>query len=261
MLDKNINDINDINDINEDHKNILPAPATVSTEVWQCHTREMEARRLLAQLDHASVDDLVCEDTDIKIASSMHDKPWRMCDKDSTSVMKFIVEQRDKWANGGYVIIIEAGQKERERRRILNFLIYQAILSKFKNYNYIARIYDWQAILNDLSQYKNPSRPIYIESMSRISVLGINEFNLLLAPKFRHDLDVILTSILRKRKISGMPTIITLSKPSWDVIDKGGDNYGTQIVELLQTAHDEEIDKIIRIRVGGGSIGWEKVGD
>jgi len=250
--------MSDNTDINEQLP--IPAPASVSTEVWKCHTREMEARRLLAQLDHAQVNDIVCEDTAHVLTRIINDDPWKMCSKNSAEIMNFIVDQKDKWANDGYFIIIEGGQKEKERRRVLDFVLYQAILAKFKSYNYIARTYDWQSILNDLSQFSNPDRPIYIESMNRISVLAINEFNLLMAPRFRHDLDIILTSIIRKRRLSGRPTIITLSKPSWEVVDKCGDNYGAQIVELLQTSHSEE-DKIIRIRVTGGPIGWEKAGD
>jgi len=245
---------------NTDTGDQFPAPASVSTEVWKCHTREMEARRLLAQLDHAQINDVVCEDSELSVLSIIYDNPWKVCSKKNAEVMQFIVEQKDKWANDGYFIIIEGGQKEKERRRVLDFVLYQAILARFKSYNYIARTYDWQSILNDLSQFSNPDRPIYIESMNRIGVLGINEFNLLMAPRFRHDLDIILTSIIRKRRLNGRPTIITLSKPSWEVIDKCGDNYGSHIVELLQTSHSEE-DKIIRIRVSGGSIGWEKAGD
>lgn len=259
MTDNIPDELNPVLDAKQEVNLPAPASASAATEIWKCQTREMEVRRLLAHLDHASVNDVVCEDSASKIANeSLYEQPWKMSAKDARSIMQFVVDSRDKWANDGYFIIVEGGQREKDRRRVMNFLIYQAILARFSSYNYIARIFDWQSILSDISQYRNPDRAVYIECMTKISVLGINEFNLLMAPNFKHDLDVILTSIIRKRKFGKRPTIISMNKPSWDVVATGGDGYGTQIVELLQTPHDEDEDKVIRIRLVGGSSGWEK---
>jgi len=193
---------------------------------------ELEARRLLAHLEHSRIPDSVCEDSIGSIIGILYQQ-------------QFIDEQNKKWAKNGYRIIIEGG-KERQRRRVMYFCMYRAIIARFSSYTYIARTYDWPTILPVIGDWKHADKHATIEGMKNIKVLGLTEIDLM-QPRTTGDLDVILTSVLRGRALSGKPTIITLKKPSWACHTAAS----CEINDLVKSSHDEDESMIIRIRIDG----------
>lgn len=206
---------------------------------------ELEARRLLAHLEHAKIPDSVCEETFASIIGILNTEPWTMCSKHGEDVMEFINEQNKRWAKDGYRIVIEGGT-ERQRRRVMHFCMYRAIIARFSSWVYIARTYDWPTILPVIGDWKHADKHSIIEGMQSIKVLGLTEIDLT-QPRTTGDLEATLTSVLRGRMLSGRPTIITLKRPSLDckVVTL------CEIHDLVGTPHDEDEAMVIRIRVKG----------
>jgi len=204
---------------------------------------ELEARRLLAHLEHSKIPDSVCEDSVASIVGILDNEPWAKCNKTGMEVMQFINDQHKRWSKNGYRIIIEGGT-ERQRRRVMYFCMYRAIIARFSSWVYIARTYDWPTIIPVIGDWKHAQKHNTIEGMKNIKVLGLTEINLA-QPRTNGDLEIILTSILRGRMLSGKPTIITLSRPSWLCPI----STTCEINDLVNKCHDEEEEMIIRIRI------------
>ena len=226
---------------------VLNNPET-SEDEHKARIQAIEARRLLAHLDHANIRDTVCEESLESIRGLLCRKPWQYCKKPS-QVAEFLHEDSKKWARQGYRIVIEGGS-ERVRRRVMNYCIYRAILANFDCCTFVARIYDWSQVMSSMSSYSDPRRNEVIGGMEKIKVLGLGEINLSSPPRQNNDSDVVLTGVLRGRMIDEMPTIITLTNSSMS-----GDtaSMGTEINNIVNTPHDEEIEMVLRIKVAGAN--------
>jgi len=202
---------------------------------------DLEARRLLAHLDYAKIDDSVCDDSNAMICNLLS-MPWNMCDKTETEVLTFLTEQKAQWANDGFRIVIEGGT-EKNRRRVMNFCMYMGIISRLQSFTYIAKTYDWQSILPVIGDFKHDSKHSIIESMRTIEVLGITEIDLA-QPREMGGIETTLTSILRSRWLAKKPTIITLKRPSY----LKQNILNGEIGDLIKMKNSEE-DMVIRLQL------------
>ena len=203
---------------------------------------ELEARRLLSQLDYAKIDESVCDET-LNGINEILDLPWEMCDDNNSEALMYLSEEKKFWANHGFRIIIEGG-KERNRRRMMNYCIYMGILARFQSFTYIAKTYDWPSILPIIGDFKHASKHSITESMQTIEVLGLTEIDLM-QPRENGGVDGILTSVLRSRWLSKKPTIITLKRPSSACKNRG---VMGEIDDLASMKHSVE-DMIIRLKL------------
>jgi hypothetical protein len=204
---------------------------------------ELEARRLLSQLDYAKIDETVCDET-VAAISNLLSLPWEMCDENNANVLLFLTAEKKTWANQGFRIIIEGGNQY-TRRRVMNYCIYMGILARFQSFTYIAKTYDWPSILPIIGDFKHTSKHSITESMQTIEVLGITEIDLL-QPRDNGGVEGILTSILRSRWLSKKPTIITLKRPSKSC---KGRNTG-EIDDIAEMKHSVE-EMVVRLNLKG----------
>ena len=212
--------------------------------------QDIEARRLLSNLDHAKIKDDVCEETLAKLEPILYPSSWLYCDKTAMLAMQFVHDKYKKWAREGYRVVIEGG-KERERRRVMNYCIYRAILANFDCCTFVARTYDWPQAMAVFSSFSDPRRDGIIGGMEKIPVLGLTELDLSNHPRPNSDTDVILTGMLRYRMLEDMPTVITLRNSS---LSDQKSTLGTEVCNIITTRHDETEDKVLRIRIAGGEI-------
>lgn len=202
---------------------------------------DLEARRLLSNLDYAKIDDSVCDETMVNICNLLS-MPWAMCDKTETEILLFLMEKKSDWANDGFRIIIEGGS-EKNRRRVMSFCIYMGIIARLQSFTYISKTYDWQSILPIIGDFKHASKHSILESMRTIEILGITEIDLA-QPREMGGIEMTLTSVLRSRWLSKKPTIVTLKRPS----NLKQNILTGEIGDLVQMRNSEE-DLIIRLNI------------
>jgi hypothetical protein len=218
-------------------------------------TRNLEARRLLSHLDHAGIPDSVCEETPPKIQELLYsDNKWGMCEIDPQNIIEFLHGQNKKWANEGFRIVIEGGNSEWQRRRVVHYCLYRAIIARFDELHHPVRMFDWPSILPILINYTHPDRTRFVDIMHKIDVLALTEIDLAV-PRTKGDLDTILTSVLRCRMLGGKPTVITLKRPSWLCTLSVA---GSEINELVNTRYNTDEDRVIRLRIKETSEGSAK---
>lgn len=209
--------------------------------------RKKNALRLLMHLDYAGIPDVVCQDNFGQIGALLCTSKWNMCDVPQMMVSTFIEAKSSVWARSGYVVVIEGGT-EQQRRRVMNYCLLIGIYANFRSRVFLAKIYDIGSILFSLSQYRDVNRMTYIKEMSTITILGVNELDMTVEPQKSSGIDIIMTSILRKRRLGGLPTVISLRVPSSE-LKAGGNGFGTELQTIVYTKHDEKENKVIRLKL------------
>jgi len=201
---------------------------------------ELELRRLLSQLEHAKIPDSVCEETAPRIGNLL-DEESGGCDGER---LAFVCDAKN-WCRSGFRVVIDGGS-EKNRTRVMRYLMFRAIVARWDAMAFVVSTYDWPTILPIVCDYKHPGRLPTVEGMRSAKVLGLAEVDPTVA--MTPGVEAILTSVLRGRSQSGRPTVITLRK----VFDPRRHAGAGEIHALAVAKHDVGEDKIVRLRLAGG---------
>ena len=224
-------------------------------------THEIEARRLLTLMRDSGIPEDTLEVNYRCVANLVI--PWDKCTKSPDEEMDYVANHHKTWARSGTYLTIEGGGKENEgmRDRVMNFCLLKAIIANFhetvvvgEDNNFfgertfldgIAKVVDFVSIAPILSSFDR-SRFDLLEGLSKIPVLALREIDPERVPRENSDAAPIIDSILRTRKISKIPTILTFMRVSASLFKEGG--HGKELTDIAKACHDEEAG-IIRIMV------------
>lgn len=201
---------------------------------------EIELRRILSQLDNANIPDSICEETPAKILRLMSEG-WSGCREDRQYVLDFVREAKN-WCRSGFRIVIDGGS-ERNRVRVMRYLLFRSIVARCDSMSVVVSTYDWLTVMPIVCDFKHPNRLAVVEGMRTAKILGLTEVDptITMSP----GIESVLTSILRGRTQSKKPTIVTLR----NIFDSKRHSGAGEIHALAKSIHDPKEDKIVRIRL------------
>ena len=122
----------------------------------------------------------------------------------------------------------------------------RAFLGTAKTFlNEVTKVVDFISILPILMSYER-TRFGLLDSLSTIPILALREIDPDRGPRENSDASSIIDSILRKRRISKLPTVLTFMGPSIKIAE--GSGHGTELADIAKAHYNEE-NGIIRIAV------------
>ena len=229
----------------------------------QKRTHELEARRLLFLMHEAGIPEDMLDLNDYDITPLIIDK-WDKYEGKGEDIIEYITNNHKVWARSGTYLTIEGGGRynEKKRDKVMNYCLLKAIIANFNDVvideeeraflgtaktflNEVTKVVDFISILPVLMSYER-TRFGLLDSLSTIPILALREIDPDRGPRENSDASSIIDSILRKRRISKLPTVLTFMGPSIKIAE--GSGHGTELADIAKAPYNEE-NGIIRIAV------------
>jgi hypothetical protein len=241
--------------------------AQLGDERAKKRAHEIEAKRLLALISEAGIPEDMLDASEQIMADMVVDN-WQKCNRLASDIIAYISIQSKKWARSGTYLTIEGGGRfgEKQRDKIMHYCLLKAIIANFNDITVdkesytssgevirtymtaTTKVIDYLSVMPMLSSFESERFSI-LNNLSRIPLLAIREIDPSRTPRVNSDAAAITDSILRQRRISKLPTILTFLGNSLDMA-KLGNNHSKEIVDIAVADHSEE-NEIIRIMIKG----------